>query len=314
MSKSLLDQLPTIVAEGKREAERIMERLESSYRLGLQTRELVIPSRDSNWQDMFRKAEKGRDDLNLGTMNRLIYGDNLLAMAALLAGDAYSPSLRGKINLIYIDPPYDSKADYRTKIILSGGDIEQKPTAIEQFAYSDTWEDGTASYLKMIVPRLCLIRELLSENGAIYVHLDWHVGHYVKIALDDIFGKVNFRNEIIWHYYNKMQGNINRFASNHDVIFSYKKNENPFFEVQREEREKPKKQQKRVWDSETQSLKQAKDENGDLIYYEDTHRTIDDVWRLPYIMPADKTQKLDFDTQKPKTLLERIICITQDFI
>lgn len=86
MSKGLLEQLPTIVAEGKREAERIMERLESSYRLGLQTRELVIPSRDSNWQDMFRKAEKGSYDLNLATMNRLIYGDNLLAMVGLLVG------------------------------------------------------------------------------------------------------------------------------------------------------------------------------------------------------------------------------------
>ena len=79
MSKSLLDQLPTIVAEGKREAERIMERLESSYRLGLQTRELVIPSRDSNWQDMFQKAEKGSYDLNPATMNRLIYGDGRIA-------------------------------------------------------------------------------------------------------------------------------------------------------------------------------------------------------------------------------------------
>lgn len=96
MSKSLLDQMPTIVAEGKREAERIMERLESSYRLGLQTRELVIPSRDSNWQDMFRKAEKGSYDLKPATMNRLIYGDNLLAMAGLLAGDDETPSLRGK--------------------------------------------------------------------------------------------------------------------------------------------------------------------------------------------------------------------------
>jgi adenine-specific DNA-methyltransferase len=144
---SLLEQLPKIVADGKREAERIMERLESSYRIGLQTRELVIPSRDSNWQDMFAKSQKASHDLNPATMNRLIYGDNLLAMAALLAGNEQIPSLRGKIDLIYIDPPFDSKADYRTKITLPGGDIEQRPTAIEQFAYSDTWQDGTASYL-----------------------------------------------------------------------------------------------------------------------------------------------------------------------
>ena len=76
--------------------------------------------------------------------NRLIYGDNLLAMAALLAGDEDTPSLRGKVDLIYIDPPFDSKADYRTKVLLPGVELEQKPSVIEQFAYSDTWSDGTA--------------------------------------------------------------------------------------------------------------------------------------------------------------------------
>jgi adenine-specific DNA-methyltransferase len=113
-------------------------------------------------------------------------------MAALLAGDDETPSLRGKIDLIYIDPPFDSKADYRSKIILpspsgrgtvSEGktlELKQKPTVIEQFAYSDTWTDGTASYLAMITPRLILMRELLSDTGSIYVHLDWHVGHYVN--------------------------------------------------------------------------------------------------------------------------------------
>ena len=102
------------------------------------------------------------------------------------------PSLRGKVDLIYIDPPFDSKADYRTKISLPGMDIQQKPTVIEQFAYADTWEEGTVSYLKMIYPRLVLMKELLSERGSIYVHIDWHVGHYVKLLLDDIFGKDNF--------------------------------------------------------------------------------------------------------------------------
>src|SRR3546814_1758485 len=86
--------------------------------------------------------------------NRLIYGDNLLAMAALLAGDEDTPSLRGKVDLIYIDPPFDSKADYRTKVQLPGVEIEQRPTVIEQFAYSDMWSEGTASYLRMIVPQI----------------------------------------------------------------------------------------------------------------------------------------------------------------
>jgi adenine-specific DNA-methyltransferase len=158
-------------------------------------------------------------------MNRLIYGDNLLAMAALLAGNDQMPSMRGKIDLIYIDPPFDSKADYRTKITLPGGDIEQRPTAIEQFAYSDTWADGTASYLAMIVPRLCLMRELLSDQGSIYVHLDWHVGHYVKVALDEIFGRDCFINEIVWRR-SFGHSDSDRYGNIHDALLFYGKSKN----------------------------------------------------------------------------------------
>ncbi|MDD3183609.1 MAG: site-specific DNA-methyltransferase, partial [Alphaproteobacteria bacterium] len=232
MAKSLLEQLPTIVAEGKREAERIMERLESAQRIGLQTRELVIPSRDTNWQNMFARAEKATHDLDPANMNRLIYGDNLLAMAALLAGSDETPSMRGKVDLIYIDPPFDSKADYRTKITLPGGDIEQRPTAIEQFAYSDTWQDGTASYLQMIVPRLSLMREFLSDEGGIYVHIDWHVGHYVKIILDDIFGKDFFINEVVWKRTSAHNFKTFGYTRSNESIFYYSKTEQPIFNTQ----------------------------------------------------------------------------------
>ena len=196
--KSLLEQLPSIVAEGKKEAERVMERAESSYRLGLQTRELVIPSKDSNWHDLFRKAAQSNKSDHSENSNSLIYGDNMLAMAALLAGDQHRHSLRSAIQTIYLDPPFDSKADYRTKVQLKSGDIEQRPTVIEQAAYSDTWKDGTSSYLSMIVPRIVMMRELLKDDGSIFVQLDWHVNHYVKIVLDEIFGKENFVNEIVW--------------------------------------------------------------------------------------------------------------------
>ena len=127
--------------------------------------------------------------------------------------------------LIYIDPPFDSKADYRTKITLPGGDVEQKPTVIEQFAYSDTWADGTASYLAMIVPRLCLMRELLSDTASIYVHLDWHVGHYVKVVMDEIFGKNNFVDEIIWAYGSPSGGRAAgaKFVKIHENILHYAK-------------------------------------------------------------------------------------------
>src|SRR5690625_1424480 len=219
MSKSLLEQLPGIVAAGKRQAAQILEQLEGRNRVSLQTRELVIPSKDRGGFNFW--GNDGGDAT--GTPNRLIYGDNLLAMAALLAGDEDTPSMRGKIDLIYIDPPFDSKADYRTKITLPGATIDQKPTVFEQFAYSDTWSEGTASYLAMITPRLVLMRELIADTGSIYVHLDWHVGHYVKLILDEVFGRDNFLNEIVWHY-QAGTAPARGFAKKHDVIFFYAKN------------------------------------------------------------------------------------------
>jgi adenine-specific DNA-methyltransferase len=215
---SLLEKLPKIVEQGRKTAEQILEALEGKQRVSLQTRELVFPARDVSVKSLFT-ASIGE---SVSTDNRLIYGDNLLAMAALLAGDSLSESFRNKVDLIYIDPPFDSKADYRTKIKLSGGSVEQKPTVIEQFAYSDTWSEGTASYLQMIVPRLLLMKELLNQNGSIYVHLDWHVGHYVKIIMDEIFGKENFVNEIVWK---RSHGHSDaaRWGANHDVILFYAK-------------------------------------------------------------------------------------------
>jgi len=235
MSKTLLEQLPEIVANGRKEAERILESLESRHRVSLQTREMVFPAKDVAQADLLsqpvRHSRVGGHDGEWN--NRLIYGDNLLAMAALLAGDEHTPSLRGKVDLIYIDPPFDSKADYRTKVTLPGVELEQKPTVIEQFAYSDTWSDGTASYLAMIVPRLVLMRELLSESGSIYVHLDWHIGHYVKLMLDEVFGKDSFVNEIIWKRqtssgYKGSDG----FGRNHDSLFLYAKSSGYFYENQ----------------------------------------------------------------------------------
>lgn len=227
MPKSLLEELPKIAAEGRREAQQLLERINSGTRIGLQTNELVLPSKDISglW-----RGELPQFSLRGQWMNRLIYGENLLTMQALLVGDEATglPSLRGKVDLIYIDPPFDSKADYRTKINLPGVEIEQKPTVMEQYAYGDTWGDGTVSYLKMMYPRLLLMRELLSEKGSIYVHIDWHVGAYVKILMDDIFGKTNFRNEIIWCY-TAASNVVFDFPKKHDIIMRYSKSDTYIF-------------------------------------------------------------------------------------
>ncbi|WP_090141583.1 site-specific DNA-methyltransferase [Limnohabitans sp. DM1] len=253
MPKSLLEQLPDIVANGRKQAEKILEGIESRHRVGLQTREVVLPARDTaakDWvtqqnrasqREVFAPGQASLIDDPQATLgaapeapwaNRLIYGDNLLAMAALLAGDENTPSLRGKVDLIYIDPPFDSKADYRTKVTLPGVEIEQKPTVIEQFAYSDTWSDGTASYLAMITPRLILMRELMADTGSIYVHLDWHVGHYVKLVLDEVFGKEHFQNEITWQRTASHNDTTGKFGRTKDSIFFFTKSSNYPFEKQ----------------------------------------------------------------------------------
>jgi len=124
--------------------------------------------------------------------NMLIWGDNKLVMSSLLEKFA------GKINLIYIDPPFFTGADFTVKTKIGEETVEKEPSIIEDKAYRDTWSGGMASYLNYMYERLVLMKELLAENGSIYVHLDWHVAHYVKVMMDEIFGYENFRNEIVW--------------------------------------------------------------------------------------------------------------------
>lgn len=331
MSKSLLEQLPKIVAEGRQQAERILESLEGRHRVRLQTREWVLPSRDAAATDWIVQ-ERRRAHLAVGDevawTNRLIYGDNLLAMAALLAGDDNMPSLRGKVDLIYIDPPFDSKADYRTKITLPGAELEQKPTVIEQFAYSDTWSDGTASYLAMIVPRLILMRELLADTGSIYVHLDWHVGHYVKAALDEIFGRRNFRNEIIWEYQGAWIEPDNFFPRRHNTIFLYAKGENPYFLRTHEDdvnggvnfnrwyeyidnnkiygRNAPYHDTRFLTYVNLFKKQFGRTPNDDDIIVDFKGSVTGDVWYLKVVDPKSP-EKVPYDTQKPSRLLDRII-------
>lgn len=310
-NRSLLDQLPGIVAAGKRRAAQILEQLEGRNRVTLQTREFVIPSKDTHAADLFHTLRSESE----AAPNRLIYGDNLLAMAALLAGDEENPSMRGKLDLIYIDPPFDSKADYRTTVTLPGATIEQKPTVIEQFAYSDTWADGTASYLAMITPRLVLMRELLTQTGSLYLHLDSHVGHYVKIVLDEIFGRENFRNEIVWHYSGWNKQLRTSFEKRHDTIFYYSKGDNPkfnsFFEqwASREEYVRKRKQKVLVDVDGDYVLSDAGGGRRVKRYLDDVMRegvVVDDVWDLDKLNNS-ASESVNYATQKPEVLLRRLL-------
>lgn len=234
-----------------------------------------------------------------GWRNKIFWGDNLQVMSHLLK------LYRGKIDFVYIDPPFDSKADYSKKIRVRSNSIVTDATNFEEKQYADIWSND--EYLQFMYERLVIIRELMSPSATIMVHLDWHKVHHIRCIMDEIFGSDNFLNEIIWHYYNKMQGNINRFASDHDNILWYKKGQDYYFEKIREKRDAPVTQIKRAWNPETQSLVNAKDENGNVIYIESTHKTVDDVWRMSMLQPADKIEPTGYPTQKPEALMARIL-------
>jgi len=150
--------------------------------------------------------------------NLLIWGDNKLVMSSLI-----KQGWAGKINLIYIDPPFFTGADFTVRTNIGDEEIEKEPSIIEERAYKDTWSGGIASYLKYMYERLVLMRELLADNGSIYVHLDWHVGHYVKVMMDEIFGEKNFINQIVWRKTNSPKAQSVGFGTQHDMIFIYAK-------------------------------------------------------------------------------------------
>ena len=298
MPKTLIEELPRIAVEGRREAQQALDRLGSGVQIGLQTNELVLPARDKSglWH-----GQTGVENQDQQWYNRLIYGDNMLAMQALLKGDPENgmPSLRGKVDLIYIDPPFDSNADYRTKITLPGGDLVQKPTVIEQFGYSDLWQNGTVSYLEYMYPRLVLMRELLSDHGSIYVHIDWHVGHYLKILMDDIFGKENFVNEIVWCYSGPSPSNAS-FARKHDIILFYSKGLEKTFNLQFIEHKSGLHNTGQVFGS-------IDGDSEAVAEMEKRGKKCEDWWIDIYTGDRYRSEQVGYSTQKPEKLLERII-------
>lgn len=339
--KSLIEELPEIVKRGRKEYERIMQRLQSDNKMLLQTNEYVLPSKDVSGLFQGKIRQCCPPDSKEATceadnwFNRLIYGDNIFVMQALLNGDEKTglPSMRGAIDLIYIDPPFDSKADYRTQITLPNGDIEAKPAVIDQFAYSDTWKDGTVSYLEMLYPRLMLMRDLLSDNGSIYVHIDWRIEHYLKVILDDIFGKTNFKNSIVWKR-DTMRGAkavANQYGRNHDVILYYSKSPDFIFNRQyipySEDYIKSMftyKDEKGIYRLQPKGTRSAEsmaefEKQGRVVvsktgvvnikFYLDDMKGIalDDVWCDVSNVQGTSNENLNYATQKPEKLLERII-------
>ncbi len=308
MPKPLIERLPDVLRTGRRQAQQVLEQIAGPYRVALQTRELVLPRRASAGLDLPRPDEPSA----LDGLNRLVYGDNLLVLAALLAGDDEHASLRGRVDLVYIDPPFDSKADYRTTIRLPGGEIDQRPAVAEQFAYSDSWSEGTASYLASLAPRLVLMRELLSPRGAIYVHLDWHVGHYVKLLLDEIFGRENFVREIVWSFDTRSgyKSAVDNWIRSHDTLFYYARDARtryfakqhlPYSEEYLRRFKKRDAQGRLYRDDRGSGVRQYLDELKGV--------SLSDVCTdIPsFQQNATSSEYLGYATQKPSSLIERVI-------
>lgn len=256
--------------------------------------------------------------------NKLFWGDNLQVLAHLLK------EYRGKIDLIYIDPPFDSKADYIRKIQFKGEKIEgEQQGLLEEKQYTDIWEKD--EYIQFMYERLLILKELLSDKGSVYLHCDWHKNSYLRLIMDEVFGEDNFQNEIVWHY-KSFHGQVQSyFPRKHDTILFYKKSNKAKFNLMRNEdvaiedmidyknwgkyivngneiRGNYMPTDVRFKRSLDKWMRQNKRKpTKDDVIYIFRAQPYDDVWDISYLDPKDTTERTSYPTQKPEAILERIM-------
>lgn len=237
-----------------------------------------------------------------GWINKIFWGDNLQVMSHLLK------EYRGKIDLIYIDPPFDSKADYKKTIEVRGvGKAASDSTSFEEKQYGDIWTND--EYLQFMYERLLLMRELLSDKGSIFMHCDWHKNHHLRCLMDEVFGPSNFVNEIAWCYYGPGSPGMRQFNRKHDNILWYSKTHN-------------------VWKFNADAVRVPHDEKttgnfkqglrgsgfiaGD--YNLADGKIPEDWWEMAIAgrYPNDGVKRVGYPTEKPFKLLERIISAATD--
>lgn len=263
-------------------------------------------------------------DKNSKDFNKLFWGDNLQVLAHLLK------EYRGKIDLIYIDPPFDSKAEYVKKVKIRGEKVEgEQQSLLEEKQYTDIWEKD--EYLQFMYERLLLMRELLADTGCIYLHCDWHKGAYLRLIMDEVFGEDNFQNEIVWHY-KSFHGQVQSyFPRKHDIILFYKKTSNaPFLLMRNENVPIEEMIDYKNWGKYIVNGNEIRGDNmptdvrfkryldkwikennrkptKEDVVYVFRSQPYDDVWDISYLDPKDITERTPYPTQKPEALLERII-------
>jgi DNA modification methylase len=234
--------------------------------------------------------------------NKLFWGDNLQVLSHLLK------EYRGKVDLVYIDPPFDSKADYIKKVKFRGQKLEGKQqTLLEEKQYTDIWEKD--EYLQFMYERLQLLRELLADTGSIYLHCDWHKSHYLRLILDEVFGESNFQNEIVIHYTAVgLKAKSKKFHQNTESVFYYVKSKttpaiHTYSEVY-EKLDKPRKASKHKWNESLGKAERVRDKNGKIEYFDVYENKVDNFIEVSAIRGDSKT---NYPTQKSNLILERII-------
>src|SRR3989337_1431129 len=269
-----------------------------------------------------------------GWTNKLIWGDNKLILSSLKNGPLRKEiEDQGGIKLIYIDPPFDVGADFSINIEIGDEQFTKEPSVLEELAYRDTWGKGTDSFVSMIYERLSLMRDLLADDGSIYVHCDWRLNSYLRLILDEIFGKDNFLNEIIWtRRTNTVKAISKKFSINTDSVFIYTKTkDNYIFNIQYGEyppeylerfkyedaRGKYRWQVMATYSQERLENLKKEDRvrfSNDAKYpefkqyiWELKGRPIENVWDDINMINAMGSERLGYETQKPETLLERVI-------
>lgn len=310
-NKPLPDKYRFLLFGDKREVELVWngkKREVCDIVLPFQTIEQVDEPRSERSADKETQMElfDSRGRQKSGWTNKLIWGDNKLILSSLSNGTMREEiEKNGGIKLIYIDPPFDVGADFTTDITFGEEEksFTKEPTILEEIAYRDTWGKGADSFISMIYERLVLMRDLLAEDGSIYVHCDWRLNAVIRLAMDEIFGADCFVNQIAW-YYRRWNIAGKSFAKNWDSIFFYTKNKN-----------------KKIWNQLYIPKSEKSSGNGkswqSIIGEDGIRRSVltehiskgvpmPDMWDISMINPVGN-ERVGYPTQKPEALLERIV-------
>ncbi|MEI6030982.1 MAG: site-specific DNA-methyltransferase [Synechococcaceae cyanobacterium ELA739] len=256
--------------------------------------------------DLFSTDARGRQ--LKGWTNKLIWGDNKLILSSLKNGPIRQQiEAQGGLKLIYIDPPFDVGADFSMDIEVGENTFTKKPNILEEIAYRDTWGKGADSFVSMIFERLALMRDLLAEDGSIFVHCDYRVNAYIKLCLDEIFGASQIKNEIIWKYSGGRLGK-KYFGRKHDNIYWYSKSDTWKFFPGRVRDEYAEATRERFANT-VRNVRDGIDFGEQALNPEGKHP--EDVFMISIEAPSSNN-RTGYPTQKPEPLLEKIILATTD--